>query len=222
MGAEGPTLWEGDGAGIAGKRTLGQWRVPDPRRGHFKGLLWQPFGGTRERCQDLGKRWSGGQGSSSPDPAQAVAFVRQLRRSQLPEPHFPQSPLLDVGKHLFSAGKDSESLLASFRDLPPHPASAHSSRLPGPGRQTCPVYSGYGQSLRPSRQHSRPGGITRSPLGPTDTGKYPHSPGCKLSPVRSRALTPLSSTCRPARSPTLAYLTRAAAAHCHYEHRTKK
>lgn len=135
MGAEGPTLWEGDGAGIAGKRTLGQWRVPDPRRGHFKGLLWQPFGGTRERCQDLGKRWSGGQGSSSPDPAQAVAFVRQLRRSQLPEPHFPQSPLLDVGKHLFSAGKDSESLLASFRDLPPHPASAHSSRLPGPGRQ---------------------------------------------------------------------------------------
>lgn len=148
----------------------------------------------------------GGQRSSRPRPARAVAFCSPAEsRSQ---DSISLSPLLHLGKHLFGAGKGTESPPASFSNLPP--ASSYSMlpreaeleertanvllftrarRLGSPAPRRPPAAAG--------RTHT-PRGHHLPSSGPCGRRKFPpkvHDPNTPR--VRSSALTPATLPLRP-------------------------
>lgn len=125
------------------------------------------------KVPDGPRRWSGSQTVRARAPRKRWPFVRQFQRAQLPERHFSLSPLLDIGKNPFRAGKDSHSwypLVTSTRILLLLSVTQTAAGL----REGSANAPGFTQAPRPvleARPAARsPPGITRSPLGPADTG----------------------------------------------------
>lgn len=74
-----------------------------------------------------GGKGRGGKASPRPGPGRAVAFCSPAPVESSSQNSTSLSPLLHVGKHLFRAGKDSESPPASLSNRPP--ASSYSRLL---------------------------------------------------------------------------------------------
>lgn len=162
------------GAASAPGPTLGPWSAfaPAPTWPVRRPFV-ETFLRTRARCRDGPRRWSGSQTVRARAPRKRWPFVRQFQRAQLPERHFSLSPLLDIGKNPFRAGKDSHSwypLVTSTRILLLLSVTQTAAGL----REGSANAPGFTQAPRPvleARPAARsPPGITRSPLGPADTG----------------------------------------------------
>lgn len=89
-------------------------------------------------------------------PRKRWPFVGQLQGVLAPRTAF-LSPLLHFGKNLVKAGKDSESLPASFSNLRPTSSYRERRRPPGRGGTCARVYSRSAARLRdPARRtHTR-------------------------------------------------------------------
>lgn len=183
----------GDAPGCAlGRRSA---FLPAPTR-----RVQRPFVATfrdaSEAPETGGGKGRGAEGSPRPGPARAVAFCSPAPAESSSQNSTSLSPLL-VGKHLFRAGKDSESPPASFSNLPP--ASSYSRLL----REGAELEEGaanvllftrarrFGSLAAPStpasasRTHT-PGGITCSPPGPADAGNSPQMSGFEHSSGRQQ------------------------------------
>lgn len=230
--AQGGGLW-GWGAigGALGRRSA---FLPAPTR-----RVQRPFVATFRDASEApgtaGGKGRGGEGSPRPGPARAVAFCSPAPAESSSQNSTSLSPLLHVGKHLFRAGKDSESPPASFSNLPP--ASSYSRLL----REGAELEEGAANVLlftharrlgspaapsppSPSRPHAHPRGHHMLSSGPCGRRKlFPNVQDSNTPRVCSSALSAAALSLQTRVVPDPKYhLTRSRATLCRYENRTKK
>lgn len=182
------------GVGGAPGRALGRRSafLPAPTR-----RVQRPFVATfrdaSEASGTAGGKGTGGEGSPRPGSARAVAFCSPVPAESSSQNSTSLSPLLHVGKHLFRAGKDSESPPASFSNPP---ASSYSRLL----REGAELEEGSANVLLFT--HAPRLGSPAAPSAPSPSRPHAHAQGHHMlssGPCGRRKLLPNVQDSNPPR-----------------------